>query len=63
MITKALLQEIRNRNSRKIGPILPSEKPNIRVDMRGLLEYARNKQIQIEDLTDDERAKFTFFII
>lgn len=62
MITKALLQETRTKNSKVIGPIMPSKKPNIKVDMRGLLEYARNKQIRIEDLTDDERAKFASVI-
>lgn len=60
MITKALLRETRTKNSKLAGPIMPSEMPNIKVDMRGMLDYAKKHQISVEDLTDDERAKFVY---
>ena len=41
---------------------MPSKLPNIKVDMRGLLDYAIEKEIYVENLTDDERAKFASVI-
>lgn len=62
MITKEFLKETRTKNSNTIGPIMPSKLPNIKVDMRGLLDYAIEKEIYVENLTDDERAKFASVI-
>ena len=39
-------------------PILPSKLINTRIDLKGLLAYAKNKHISPADLTEEEKKQF-----
>lgn len=39
-------------------PILPSELPKVRIDYKGLLNYAKQKGVQVIELTDAEKNQF-----
>ena len=38
--------------------IMPSQLPNIRIDYKGLIEYAHNKGVRAGELTDLEKKMF-----
>ncbi len=40
------------------GPYFKSDIPNIKIDYRGLTEFARNKGCRVCDLTDEEKNLF-----
>ncbi len=37
---------------------MPSQLPNIRIDYKGLVQYARNKGVKAIELTDSEKNMF-----
>ena len=39
-------------------PIMPSELPKIRIDYKGLLNYAKRKGVHVIDLTEEEKNQF-----
>ncbi len=39
-------------------PILLSQCPQIKLDLRGLMQYAQKKGVKVIDLTEDEKAVF-----
>lgn len=39
-------------------PILLSQCPQIKLDLRGLMQYAQKKGVKVIDLTEDEKATF-----
>lgn len=40
------------------GPILLSQCPDIKLDLRGLMKYAKEKGVKVIDLSEDEKASF-----
>ncbi len=40
------------------GPILLSQCPDIKLDLRGLMKYAKKKGVKVIDLSEDEKASF-----
>ena len=44
--------------SKTPGPIMPSQIPKIKLDMRGLVKYARERGVAPIDLTQEERPRF-----
>ena len=42
----------------RIKPIMPSELPNVRIDYKGLLDYAQKKGVSVIELTDEEKNRF-----
>ena len=49
---------IKKNNSPSARPILPSELPKVRIDYNGLLNYAKQKGVQVIELTDAEKNQF-----
>lgn len=39
-------------------PILLSQSPKIRLDLRGLMQYAKKKGVKVIELTEKEKAMF-----
>ncbi len=39
-------------------PIMPSELPNIRIDYKGLVKYAKKKGVRVIELADSEKNRF-----
>ena len=39
-------------------PMLPSEMPKVRMDLSGLIRYAKARGVQPADLPDDEASRF-----
>lgn len=58
MITSCQLLQTRNKLSKIVGPVLPSELPKWRIDTQGLIEYAKKKGIPVSQLTDEEKVAF-----
>ena len=44
------------------GPILLSQCPRVKMDMRGMVKYAKDKGVQPIDLSDEEKKKFLLSI-
>lgn len=44
--------------SRTPGPVMPSRIPNIKLDMRGLVKYAKERNVAPIDLTQEEKERF-----
>lgn len=44
------------RNS--MNPIMPSELPDVRIDYKGLLEFAKQKGVRVIELTEEEKNRF-----
>ncbi|MBD5461432.1 MAG: hypothetical protein HDR26_10900 [Lachnospiraceae bacterium] len=40
------------------GPILLSQCPKVRLDLRGLMQYAKEKGVKVIELTEKEKAAF-----
>lgn len=40
------------------GPVLLSQCPNIKLDLRGLMKYAKEKGVKVIDLSEEEKASF-----
>lgn len=39
-------------------PIMPSELPDVMIDYKGLLSYAKQKGVRVIDLTEEEKNQF-----
>lgn len=39
-------------------PILLSQCPNVRLDLRGLMQYAKERGVKVIELTEKEKAAF-----
>lgn len=39
-------------------PIMPSELPKVRINYKGLIAYAKEKGVQVIDLSDSEKNRF-----
>ena len=44
--------------SRTFGPIMPSQIPKVKLDMRGMVKYAKERDIAPIDLTQEEKERF-----
>lgn len=42
------------------GPVLSKDIPPVRIDLRGLSAYARERGVQPADLKDEEKSAFVF---
>lgn len=42
----------------QVKPIMPSELPDVRIDYKGLLDYAQKKGVSVSVLTDEEKNCF-----
>ena len=42
------------------GPVLLSECKKIKMDLSGLMKYAKSKGVKVADLSDEEKARFVF---
>ena len=40
------------------GPVLPSERPKVKMDLSGMIRYAKSKGVQPASLSDAEKARF-----
>ena len=40
------------------GPVMPSQLPKVKLDMRGLVRYAREKGVEPICLTEEEKYRF-----
>ena len=40
------------------GPIMAKDIPNVRIDLRGLSAYARERGVQPIDLSEEEKKRF-----
>ncbi len=40
------------------GPVMPSQLPKVKLDMRGLVRYAREKGVEPILLTEEEKSRF-----
>ena len=40
------------------GPILLSQCPKVRMDLRGLMQYAKEKGVKVIELTEKEKSAF-----
>ena len=40
------------------GPILPSRQPQIKMNLRGLMEYAKSVGKKVSELTEEEKNRF-----
>ncbi len=40
------------------GPILLSQCPDIKLDLRGLMKYAKEKGVKVIELSEDEKSHF-----
>ena len=58
MIMSGLMQKYNNILSNTPGPILLKNLPNMVVDYRGLIKYAREKGVQPAMLSEEEKKKF-----
>lgn len=56
MITSYQLAQKRNELSKIIGPVMPSELPNWRIDTIGLLEYAKKRKFRCHSLQMKKRS-------
>lgn len=41
-----------------LDPVMASELPKVKLNLRGIREYARNKGVSIASLTDEEKQLF-----
>lgn len=41
-----------------MNPIMPSELPDVRIDYKGLLEFAKQKGVRVIELTEEEKNRF-----
>lgn len=39
-------------------PVLPSQLPNVKMDLAGLSRYAKEKGVSLYELTEEEKNKF-----
>ena len=44
--------------SRTPGPIMPSQIPKVKLDMRGMVKYAKERGIAPIDLTQEDKERF-----
>ena len=42
----------------QVKPIMPSELPDVRIDYKGLLDYAKKKGVPVSELRDEEKNCF-----
>ena len=40
------------------GPVMPSQLPKVKLDMRGLVRYAKEKGVEPILLTEEEKERF-----
>ena len=49
--------------SRTPGPIMPNQMPNLKLDMRGLVKYAKERDVAPIDLTQEEKERFMMPVV
>lgn len=52
------MKRYRESLSRTPGPIMPSQLPKVKLDMRGMVKYAKEKGVEPIKLSDKEKEKF-----
>lgn len=52
------MKKYKNSLSNMQGPILLSQCPNIKLNLQGLMRYAREKGVKVVDLSEKEKASF-----
>ena len=45
------------------SPVLFSQLPNVKMDLKGLSRYANNQGVTVAELTEEEKNKFGVFRI
>ena len=58
MIMNGQMKRYKESLSRTPGPIMPSQIPKVKLDMRGLVKYAKERGIAPIDLTQEEKERF-----
>lgn len=58
MIMNGQMKRYKNSLSNMQAPILLSQYPNIKLDLRGLMHYAKEKGVKVVDLSEKEKAPF-----
>lgn len=60
MTMNGLMSKYKNSLKNTPKPILPSKLLKARIDLKGLMSYAKNKHISPSDLTEQEKKQFVF---
>ena len=55
-----LMNRYKNSLKNTPKPILPSKLPKTRLDLKGLMAYAKNQNVSPADLTEQEKKQFIF---
>lgn len=58
MIMNGQMKKYKDSLNTMQGPILLSQCPNIKLDLHGLMKYAKEKGVKVIDLSEDEKALF-----
>ncbi len=58
MIMNGQMKKYKDSLNAMQGPVLLSQCPNIKLDLRGLMKYAKEKGVKVIDLSEDEKASF-----
>lgn len=58
MIINGQMKKYKESLSRIPGPIMPSQIPKVKLDMRGLVKYAKERGVAPVDLTQEEKDRF-----
>ena len=58
MTMNGLMKKYRESLARTPEPILLSQCPKIKLDLRGLMQYAKDKGVKVADLTEKEKVRF-----
>ncbi|MCI8578028.1 MAG: hypothetical protein HFG64_11075 [Lachnospiraceae bacterium] len=53
-----LMKKYRESLAQTPEPILLSQCPKIKLDLRGLMQYAKDKGVKVADLTEKEKVRF-----
>ena len=58
MIMNGQMKKYKESLIRTPGPIMPSQIPKVKLDMRGMVKYAKERDIAPLDLTQEEKERF-----
>lgn len=53
-----LMKRYRESLARTPGPVLAKDIPDMRIDLRGLSAYAKERGVQPAELSDEEKRRF-----
>ena len=58
MIMNGQMRRYKESLAKMSDPVLLSQCPKVRLDLRGLMRYAKEKGVKVTDLTEKEKAVF-----